>query len=116
MEYLKGAKLLLDETDAITSVFKDGDTVSFNQAGVFGHCELNTPALFMKNQIEDTCVVAYKPVSEETCKRVDFKRIANLKLQKGDGSTTEVTARPGKVLKFSLDDFKQIALTSAESD
>jgi len=49
MEYLKGAKLILDETDAVSSVFKDGDTVSFNSAGVFGHCELNTPALFMKN-------------------------------------------------------------------
>lgn len=116
MEYLKGAKLILDESGATTSVFKEGDSVSFNRPGVFGHCELHTPALFMKNQVDDTCVVAYKPVSQQTCDSVDFKRVANLKLQKGDGTTTEISARPGNVLKFSLDNFKEIELTQAEKD
>lgn len=74
------------------------------------------PALFMKNMDEDTCVVAYKPVSEQTCASVDFKRLANLRLNKGDGEATEINARPGKVLKFSLENFKEIPLTQQEQD
>jgi hypothetical protein len=116
MEYLRGARLMLDSTGTQVPVFNDGDSVSFNRPGIYGHCELHTPALFMSNNVEDTCVIAYKPISQQTCDDVDFKRIANLKLQKGDGTGVELTARPGQVRKFSLTNFKEVTLTTEETD
>ena len=114
MEYLQGSRLTLDSAGAEVTLYRDGDLLSFDRPGIFGHCEKIIPALFMQNAAEETCVIAYKPINANTCASVDFKRIAMLKLKKGDGSNTAFTARPGTVRKFSLNTFKEVPLTAIE--
>lgn len=95
MEFLRGTRFDFDKNGNQVPVYKKGDSIGFARQGIFGHCEFQTPALFMQNTPEETCVIAYKPIKQETCREMDFKNIANLKLQKGDGLATEITARPG---------------------
>lgn len=76
-EYLQGARQKIDN-GVLLSVFRDGNKVSFNHAGIFGHCETNTPSLFMQDLEVDTCVVTHKPMTAESCVAVDFNQIALL--------------------------------------
>ena len=79
-EYLRGASvktLKNPATGADERVFlkRNKDLISFSRPGIFGHCEAKTPALFMKNLKPDTCVVAYAPISDEICKRMNSDTI-----------------------------------------
>lgn len=78
MEYLRGNILIVDAEGAEVASVSNENKVSFPRSGIFGHCEHTTPALFMNNADENTCVVTYKPISADTCAQVDFQRIANL--------------------------------------
>ena len=53
------------------TIFNAEDKVSFLRPGVFGHCQSSTPALFMDDKGEATCVMSYKPVTQETCEQMD---------------------------------------------
>ena len=78
MEYLRGNHVTTDADGAEVVSAGNDNKVSFARAGIFGHCELTTPALFMNNASENTCVVAYNTISAGTCSKVDFNKIANL--------------------------------------
>ena len=67
MEYLRGNTLTADSEGNEVVDAGNENKVSFTSSGIFGHCEHTTPALFMNNSNESTCVVAYKPVSADTC-------------------------------------------------
>ena len=58
------------------TIFNAEDKVSFLRPGVFGHCQSSTPALFMDDKGEATCVMSYKPVTQETCEQMDVQRVA----------------------------------------
>jgi len=115
-EYLRGSSYKQDAAGQLVALFRDDDKISFSRPGIFGHCEAKTPALFMKNLKEDTCVVSHAPVSAETCSSVNFSSI--MKMLKGDGVTTELLLTPSvNVKKFDLNTFLEVTtLTAAEQE
>lgn len=89
---------------------REGNQVSFNYAGIFGHCETNQPALFMQDYEADTCVLAHTQITQESCKAADFNKIALISLLKNDGTTDQIQVKPGEnIMKFSLNTHKEIA-------
>ena len=113
-EYLQGSSFKVDPaTGTPVSLFSDNDRVSFSRPGIFGHCEDKTPALFMQNAKEDTCVVAYAPVTAQTCSNVNYAQI--LRMLRGDASTTELVVKPTTgAMKFDLNSFREVTLLPAE--
>ena len=91
MEYLKGSRLV----DGV-ELLRNGDRVSFVRPGIFGHCEYNTPALFMQNAEDDTCVVVHEAFKKSTCEnKVAFKSVANMKLRINPNTTDTIEAKIG---------------------
>jgi hypothetical protein len=105
MEYLKGSRLV----DGV-EILRNGDRVSFIRPGIFGHCEYNTPALFMQNAQDETCVVVHSTFKQTTCEnKVSFKSIANMKLKINPEDTVYMDAKIGEVTKFSQNTYRVTA-------
>ena len=61
----------------------------------------------MQNMDEETCVVAYAKVSEETCAKLNYPTI--MKMLKPDGASGEVKLKPSKrVKKFDMNSFLEV--------
>ena len=62
------------------------------------------PALFMQDADEQTCVLAHEKLTADSCKAVDFNRVALISLKKNDGTEDSVRVTPSsQIYKFSLD-------------
>ena len=72
MEYMRGNTFGYDDSGQSVPYLRDKDRVSFSRPGIFGHCDQTTPALFMQNLEEDTCVLKYGTLTEDTCRALGF--------------------------------------------
>lgn len=104
---MRGSSYKQDSNGDLVALFRDEDKISLSRPGIFGHCEAKTPALFMQNMNEETCVIAYAKVTEETCAKLNYPTI--MKMLKPEGAAGEVKVRPSKkVKKFDLNTFLEV--------
>ena len=69
----------------------------------------------MQNLPEQECVlkIAQPAISAESCAAVNFESFGNFEVDRGDGKQT-VKATINKVIKFSANSYKKVALSEAE--
>lgn len=114
---MRGLSYKLDNTGTLTKQYRENDRVSFSRPGIFGHCVAKKPALFMKNLKLDTCVVAYAPISDETCEKMNFPSVLKTFFENGVSTGVDLMVKPStNAKKFDLNTFREVVYTIDEQN
>ena len=105
LEYITGFR---GSNDA--KKYKNKMKVGFTRPSIFGHCSQDYTLKFMENLDSEECVISKKTMNADICNSLSFANLSSFTVDSGDGQLISPT--PGNALKFSLDTYKQISLTS----